>query len=289
MLGMMLNDPKIISGKIISSSVKDGLRTEVAALSKRGITPGLTVVIVGENPASQIYVKSKEKTATELGMNSNVIRYESGITESDLLNTVLTLNQDDNVHGILVQLPLPAHISEKKVIHAIAPEKDVDGFHPINIGKLLIGDDTALASCTPSGVMEMLNASNVDLEGKNVVIVGRSNIVGKPLIPMFLKKNATVIVCHSRTKDLQSFTKKADVIVVAIGKARFLTKDYIGSNNPVIIDVGINRVDGKVVGDVDFEGVYDQVSRISPVPGGVGPMTIGMLLKNTIQATKNQT
>jgi methylenetetrahydrofolate dehydrogenase (NADP+)/methenyltetrahydrofolate cyclohydrolase len=278
---------KIIDGKTISNLIKSEVEIEVKALLKQGVIPGLTVMIVGEDQASQTYVASKETSAKAVGMNSTVIRLPSSTLEVDVLSQIEALNHDQKVHGILVQLPLPKQISEEKVINAIDPRKDVDGFHPINVGGLVSGNKDAFVPCTPAGVMVLLERENIQLEGKHVVIIGRSHMVGKPLIPMFLQKNATVTICHSKTNDLAFETKQADILVVAIGRDRLVNADHV-KPGAVVIDVGINRVDGKLYGDVDFSSVAPVASKITPVPGGVGPMTIAMLLKNTVKAAKLQ-
>jgi len=282
----MMNDNKNINGTDISQQIKNDVKLDVEKLISQGITPKLTVVIVGENPASLTYVASKERQAKEIGMNSNVIRLPEESSQKELLGIIEELNNDSTVHGILVQLPVPKQINEEVVINAISPDKDVDGLHPVNLGKLVLGE-ARLVSCTPAGVIEMLDREKIAIEGKNVVIIGRSNIVGKPLFHLFLKRNATVTVCHSKTKDLIGISKTADILVAAIGRTKMITKEYI-KLGAVVIDVGINRVDGKLYGDVDYEDVLPFVSRITPVPRGVGPMTIAMLLKNTITAAKTQ-
>lgn len=281
-----MSEDKKISGRDISVQIKQDVKVEVEQLVKQGITPSLTVVLIGDDPASQVYVGSKERSSKEAGMISEVIRKPATITQKELMNIVTKLNSDKSVHGILVQLPLPKHLNEAEIINAIDPDKDVDGFHPINMGKLVYGDDS-LVPCTPAGIIEMLDRENIEIEGKNVVIIGRSNIVGKPLFHLFLKRNATVTVCHSRTRDLMGISKTADILVAAIGRAKMINRDYV-KKGAVVIDVGINRVDGKLFGDVDYEDVLPLVSRITPVPGGVGPMTIAMLLKSTITAAKIQ-
>ncbi|OGI09686.1 MAG: bifunctional methylenetetrahydrofolate dehydrogenase/methenyltetrahydrofolate cyclohydrolase [Candidatus Margulisbacteria bacterium GWF2_35_9] len=281
-----MNDNKNINGTDISQQIKNDVKLDVEKLISQGITPKLTVVIVGENPASLTYVASKERQAKEIGMNSNVIRLPEESSQKELLGIIEELNNDSTVHGILVQLPVPKQINEEVVINAISPDKDVDGLHPVNLGKLVLGE-ARLVSCTPAGVIEMLDREKIAIEGKNVVIIGRSNIVGKPLFHLFLKRNATVTVCHSKTKDLIGISKTADILVAAIGRTKMITKEYI-KLGAVVIDVGINRVDGKLYGDVDYEDVLPFVSRITPVPRGVGPMTIAMLLKNTITAAKTQ-
>ncbi len=274
----------LIDGRETAKEVKESIRLEIESLKEKNIIPGLAVIIVGNNPASQSYVNSKEKVCKKLGMHSVKECFETSITEEELLNEIKKLNNDEKIHGILVQLPLPGHINEKKVIEAICPSKDVDGFHPINAGKLLIGED-GFKPCTPFGIIKLIEKYNIQTEGKNVVVIGRSNIVGKPISLMLLEKNATVTITHSRTKDLKEITKLADIVVVALGKAHFLTKEMV-KEGVVVIDVGINRVNGKIVGDVDFDSVKEIASYITPVPGGVGPMTIAMLMENTLKSAK---
>lgn len=276
----------IIDGKEIAKKKRLEIADQVQELKKQGITPGLAVILVGDNQASRTYVNSKQKTAKELGMHNVLIEYPVSITEQELLAKIDELNNDEAIHGILVQLPLPGHISEKKLIEAISPEKDVDGFHPINIGRMMTGKD-AFLPCTPYGVMVMMEDIGIDLSGKHVVVVGRSNIVGKPAGQLFLNENATVTYCHSRTKDLKEHTKQADVIVAAVGKAGLITAEHI-KPGAVVIDVGMNRNDaGKLCGDVAFEEVKETAGYITPVPGGVGPMTIAMLMYNTLKSAKN--
>jgi len=277
---------KIIDGKHVASVIREKIKKETAQLlSNTGKKPHLTVMIVGENPASQSYVRSKEKFATEAGFDSDTIALPITITESELLTHIETLNKDTNVHGILVQLPLPAHIDEQTIIRAIAVHKDVDGFHPEQVGGLSIGLDT-LEPCTPAGIIELLKYYDVPIAGKNAVVIGRSNIVGKPIANMLLKRDATVTITHSKTANLTSITRAADILIVAIGKPQFLTADMI-KFGAVVIDVGINRTEeGKLVGDVDYDAVANKASHITPVPGGVGPMTIAMLLSNTLKAFK---
>ncbi len=276
----------IIDGRLVSADTREKIKNEVLVLkTEYGITPGLAVIIVGENPASQVYVRNKHKGCREVGMYSLEIALSENTTEEELLSKIDELNADESIHGILVQLPLPKHINEENVINRISPLKDVDAFHPINVGKIMLGSYDFLP-CTPAGVMELLSYYNVDIEGKECVVLGRSNIVGKPMSQLLLAKNGTVTVCHSRTKDLASVTKRADILVVAIGRANFVTSDMV-KEGAVVIDVGINRLDnGKLCGDVDFAGVGEVASLITPVPGGVGPMTITMLLKNTLTAAK---
>lgn len=276
---------RIIDGKRIAKELRESLAPRVAALKEQGITPGLTVIVVGDDPASAIYVRNKERACVKLGMNSQVLRFPAETTQEEILNTVRLLNQDDSVHGILVQLPLPRHIDEQAVLRAIDPDKDVDGFHAMNAGRLMNGEPGFVA-CTPKGVMRLLEVSGVELDGKNAVVVGRSNIVGKPMALLLLQKNCTVTIAHSHTKDLTAVTRSADILVVAVGRAGFITGDMI-KPGAAVMDVGINRVDGKVVGDVDFESAKEVASCITPVPGGVGAMTIAMLMENTVEAAEN--
>jgi len=275
----------VIDGKGIAKIIRDELKETVNKLSKEGRAPGLTVVLVGDSPASQTYVKYKERAAEKLGIYSQVIKKGKDISQSELLELIDDLNNDNKVDGILVQLPLPEHIDEKVIIEAINPAKDVDGFHPINTGRLFSGqkDNLRFEACTPMGIIELLERENIDIEGKKAVIVGRSNIVGKPIAHLLLDKNATVTICHSRTKDLPSEVLQADILIAAVGIAEFINGDMV-KEGAVVIDVGINRVDGKLVGDVDFASAVDRASYITPVPGGVGPMTIAMLMKNTVKA-----
>lgn len=276
----------LIDGKAVSLAHRTRIAEEVQAFKeKTGVTPGLAVIIVGDDPASAVYVRNKHKACTEAGMYSEVCRMEASTTEEELLAVIARMNEDDRLHGILVQLPLPRHIDEKKIINAIRPTKDVDAFHPENVGHIMIGDYRFLP-CTPAGVMALLDAYNIDIEGKECVVIGRSNIVGKPQALLLLERNGTVTVCHSRTKNLAEVTRRADILVAAVGKARFVTEDMV-KEGAVVIDVGINRgEDGKLVGDVDFDKVAPHAYAITPVPGGVGPMTITMLLENTLTAAK---
>ena len=282
---------KLIDGKAIAAAIRQELRERIAALDKQGIKPGLAVVLVGEDSASQVYVGMKEKSCTELGIYSDHHHLPAETTQEELLGLVENLNADSRIHGILVQLPLPDHIDEKRIIEAVRPAKDVDGFHPVNLGRLVIGLD-CFRPCTPAGVQELLVRSGVELSGKRVVIVGRSNIVGKPLANILMQKadgaDATVTVAHSRTENLPELVKSADVVVAAIGRAEMITGDWI-KPGAVVIDVGINRVEDpaakrgyRLVGDVHFESASEVASQITPVPGGVGPMTIVMLMKNTV-------
>ncbi|MDQ0256250.1 methylenetetrahydrofolate dehydrogenase (NADP+)/methenyltetrahydrofolate cyclohydrolase [Evansella vedderi] len=275
----------VISGKELAKEKREQMKGEVVELKGKGITPGLAVILVGEDPASQSYVRSKQKSCKEIGIHSELDELPVTISEQELLNKIEVLNKADHIHGILVQLPLPNHISEKAVIEAISPEKDVDGFHPINIGRMMTGQE-AFLPCTPYGIVEMIKSKDIDMEGKHVVVVGRSNIVGKPVGQLLLNENATVTYCHSRTKNMRDITRQADILVVAVGKAHFLDQEYI-KEGAVVIDVGVNRNnDGKLVGDVVFENAKEVASYITPVPGGVGPMTITMLLHNTIISAK---
>lgn len=275
----------IISGKDLAQAKRDAMKVKVAKLTEQGIQPGLAVILVGEDPASQSYVKAKQKACEEIGIYSVLHRLEDTVTEAELLQQIETLNNDNQIHGILVQLPLPNHISEKAVIEKISPNKDVDGFHPISVGKMMIGEDTFLP-CTPFGIVEMIKSQGITIEGKHVVVIGRSNIVGKPVGQLLLNENATVTYCHSRTKDMASITKQADILIVAVGKANFIDASYI-KHDAVVIDVGVNRLEtGKLCGDVNFEEAKEVASYITPVPGGVGPMTITMLLFNTVESAK---
>ncbi len=277
---------EIISGKELAQTKRNEIAEEVKTLSQDGIVPGLAVLLVGNDPASRSYVKGKDKACKETGIYSLMLEYPDTITEEFLLSEIDRLNQDPSIHGILVQLPLPNTINETAVIERISPEKDVDGFHPINIGRMMTGQD-AFLPCTPFGVIEMVKSKQISIEGKHVVVVGRSNIVGKPVGQLFLKENATVTYCHSRTKNLKEMTLQADILVAAVGKANFIPGDYI-KEGAVVIDVGVNRLEstGKLVGDVVFEEAKEKASYLTPVPGGVGPMTITMLLHNTVQSAK---
>ncbi|MCI9049136.1 MAG: bifunctional methylenetetrahydrofolate dehydrogenase/methenyltetrahydrofolate cyclohydrolase FolD [Coprobacillus sp.] len=274
----------IIDGKSISAKRKDELKIKIEKMKKAGKRiPQLTVILVGNNQASQTYVRNKERGCAYVGMLSDIILKDENISEDELINEIKRLNNDANVDGILVQLPLPAHINENKILDLIDPSKDVDGFHPTNVAKLMLGQN-GLVPCTPKGMMVLLDEINYDLTGKEVVVVGRSNIVGKPVSLLCLQKNATVTIAHSRTKNLKEVCQRADVLIAAIGKAKFFTKDYI-KKGAIVLDVGINRDENnKLCGDVDYDDVKDIVSYITPVPGGVGPMTIAMLLENTLQA-----
>ncbi|WP_195557454.1 bifunctional methylenetetrahydrofolate dehydrogenase/methenyltetrahydrofolate cyclohydrolase FolD [Eubacterium ventriosum] len=276
---------KIIDGKQISLDIKNELKEKVAKYKEQGIEITLAVVKVGNDPASAVYVRNKEKACEYAGINSKTLALPEETTEEELLNVVKKLNEDKSVNGILVQLPLPKHIDESKVLLTIDSTKDVDGFHPVNVGKMVIGEDTFLP-CTPAGIIEMIKRTDIDIEGKECVVIGRSNIVGKPMAMLMLKENATVTIAHSRTKDLKEVTKRADIIVAAIGKAKFVTADYV-KEGAVVIDVGMDRDEnGKLCGDVDFESVSKVASAITPVPGGVGPMTVTMLLVNCLRSVE---
>lgn len=278
---------KLIDGKKISADIRKSLQKEVQELTAAGMKPGLTVILVGNNSASRTYVANKQKSCHAIGVESTLIELPENIEEKQLLKRIEDLNKDETVHGILVQLPLPSHISETKVIETISPEKDVDGFHPINIGKMMTGQDTFLP-CTPYGILQMLHHEQISIEGKHVVIVGRSNIVGKPAGQLLLNENATVTYCHSKTIDLASYTKQADILIAAVGKAKMITAHYV-KEGAVVIDVGMNRDEfGKLCGDVDFEDVKNKAGWITPVPGGVGPTTITMLLYNTVKSARNK-
>lgn len=274
-----------LNGKELAQQLRNEMKDDVVALQNKGITPQLTVILVGDNPASMSYVNGKKKASAEVGIDSNIINLSADITEETLLEEIDKLNEDPTVHGILVQLPLPDHIQEQHIIEAISPQKDVDGFHPINIGKMMTNQNTFLP-CTPYGIMTMLESKSIQVEGKDAVVIGRSNIVGKPIGQLLLNANATVTYCHSRTKNLKDYTQNADILIVAIGKPHVIDASYV-KEGAVIIDVGINRLsDGSLTGDVDFESAKQKAAYITPVPRGVGPMTIAMLLKNTIQAAK---
>ena len=276
---------KIIDGKAISAEIKEELKGKVAEYKKQGVEITLAVVKVGNDPASAVYVRNKEKACEYVGITSRTLALPEETTEEELLKVVNDLNEDKAVNGILVQLPLPKHIDESKVLLAIDSNKDVDGFHPVNVGKMVIGEETFLP-CTPAGIIEMLKRTDVEISGKECVVIGRSNIVGKPMSMLMLKQNATVTIAHSRTKDLKEVTKRADILIAAIGKAKFVTADYV-KEGAVIIDVGMDRDEnGKLCGDVDFDSVSQVASAITPVPGGVGPMTVTMLLVNCLRSVE---
>lgn len=274
----------IIDGKQVATQIREDIKEEVSKLwQTQGLKPGLAVILVGEDPASQVYVRNKEKACHDVGMYSEVHRLPESTSEDELLQLIASLADNEAIHGILVQLPLPKHINEKAVIAAIPPHKDVDGFHPISVGNMVIGDECFLP-CTPAGIIELIKRTGIDLAGKHAVVVGRSNIVGKPVAMLLLQEHATVTICHSRTPDLQAMTRQADVLVVAAGRANMIKREHV-KPGAVVIDVGVNRLDnGKLAGDVDFAEVVDIASAITPVPGGVGPMTITMLLRNTLLA-----
>ena len=273
----------IIDGKETAREKREQLAKEVEELKKQGVTPGLAVILIGDDPASHSYVRGKKKAAETMGMNFKLDQFDSSLTEAELLSIIDQYNQDPEFHGILVQLPLPDHISEKAVIERISPDKDVDGFHPLNVGKMLLGEDTFLP-CTPHGIVELLKKINIDLSGKEVVVVGRSNIVGKPVGQLLLNENATVTYCHSRTENITEHTKKADILVVAVGRANFISADQI-KEGAVVIDVGVNRLEnGKLCGDVDFQSLEGIASMATPVPGGVGAVTTSVLAMHLAEA-----
>lgn len=276
---------QLIDGKRISQEIKDELKIEVQKMKEQGISVCLAVVQVGNDPASTVYVRNKKKACAYVGIESRAYELPEETTEEELVKLVEELNQDDTVNGILVQLPLPRHINEDRIIRTISPEKDVDGFHPVSVGRLWIGEK-GFVSCTPAGIIQLLKRSGIEIEGKNCVIVGRSNIVGKPMAALLLRENGTVTVTHSRTKNLSEVTSKADILIAAIGKARFITAEYV-KDGAVVIDVGMNRdEEGHLCGDVDFKDVEAKVSAITPVPGGVGPMTIAMLMNNCVETAR---
>ena len=276
----------LINGKQIAKETYAELKERTEALAEKGIIPGLTVIIVGENPASMTYVASKEKKAAQLGWNSKVIRLEESISQAELIEVIEKLNADQSVDGILVQLPLPKHINELDVLEKIDPDKDVDGFHIVNSGRLFAGLD-GFVPCTPKGIMKLIASTGVDVSGKNAVVLGRSLIVGKPISLLLTAENATVTICHSRTADLREHTLRADILVAAIGKPKFVTADMV-KEGAVVIDVGINRTEEGLVGDVDFESVKEKAGYITPGPGGVGPMTIAMLMENTVLSAEKR-
>lgn len=277
---------RIIDGKCISSEVKERVKSEVAELNKKGITVGLAVIIVGDDPASKIYVANKKKACEALGIISEEYIMPENTKTEELIALINTLNAEKSINGILCQLPLPSHIDEELVINSISPEKDVDAFHPQNVGRIMTGDYD-FVPCTPAGIMEMLKYEGINAEGKNCVVIGRSNIVGKPMAMLLLHANGTVTVCHSKTQNLKEICKNADILVSAVGRANFVKADMV-KDGAVVIDVGMNRENGKLCGDVDFEAVKEKASAITPVPGGVGPMTIAMLMCNTLTAAKRQ-
>jgi len=275
----------VLNGKELAKKIQAKIKEDVELLKKASITPGLAVIMIGDNPASQVYVAKKAKACKEVGIYSVVHEMPENIKEETILNTIKLMNENQNINGILVQLPLPEHINQTKILEAIDPKKDVDGFHPYNMGRLFLDLDS-FVPCTPLGVMKIFEEYGIDVKGKDVCIVGASNIVGKPMAALLLNEFATVDVCHVYTKDLSEHTKRADIVIVAVGKAGLITKDMV-KDDAIVIDIGINRLDnGKLTGDVEYEGVSRKCSYITPVPGGVGPMTIAMLLSNTIKATK---
>lgn len=275
----------IISGKAVAQNLRNEMKEEIASLKKKNIVPHLTVILIGDHPASASYVRGKEKACAEINMSSDIIRLEASITEQELLDKIDALNKNEQVDGILVQLPLPDHIREQQVIEAIDPAKDVDGFHPVSIGRMMTNQDT-FYPCTPFGIIQMLKSEQIDLNGKHAVVIGRSNIVGKPVGQLLLNENATVTYTHSKTVDIKAITNEADIVIAAVGKQHFVDASFI-KEGAAVIDVGIHRTeDGKLTGDVEFESVKEKASYITPVPGGVGPMTITMLLYNTIKACK---
>ncbi|MEK4284900.1 bifunctional methylenetetrahydrofolate dehydrogenase/methenyltetrahydrofolate cyclohydrolase FolD [Ureibacillus sp. FSL K6-0165] len=276
---------QIIDGKAIGQQIRESIAEKVKELKEMGVTPGLAVILVGEDPASQTYVRNKHRSCEAIGIYSEVIKLPENTSEEELLEQIHTLNERKEIHGILVQLPLPKHINEDKVIAAISPDKDVDGFSPVSVGKMMLGQDTFLP-CTPFGVMKLLEYSGIEIAGKHAVVVGRSHIVGKPMGQLLLQKDATVTYTHSKTKDLPSITKQADILIAAVGRPNFITREHV-KEGAVVIDVGINRVENnKLVGDVNYEEVEPISSYITPVPGGVGPMTITMLLYNTVKSAE---
>ena len=278
---------ELIDGKKLAKEIRENLKIKCEELKQIGINPRLAVIMVGDDKSSQIYVRNKSKACDEIGIEFEEFLLKENIKQEELINLINKLNNDKTINGILLQSPIPKHLDINEAFRTIAPEKDVDGFNPVNVGKLCLNQDT-FVSCTPYGIMKMFEKYNINLEGKNVVIIGRSNIVGKPLIQCCLNKNATVTVCHSKTKDLKEYTKRADILIVAIGKSKFVTEDMV-KQGVVVIDVGINRgEDGKLTGDVDFENVSKKASFITPVPGGVGPMTIAMLMNNVIKSSSNK-
>lgn len=276
---------ELINGKEIAATIRQEMKEEIKSLSATGIVPQLTVILIGDDPASHSYVKGKEKACAEIGMDSVIIRLPASTTEAYLLEEISRLNQSDEVDGILVQLPLPDHIDEQQIIEAIEPVKDVDGFHPINVGRMMTNQET-FYPCTPHGIVHLLKRKGIPIAGKHVVIIGRSNIVGKPAGQLLLNENATVTYCHSKTEDMKAITRQADILIVAVGIAHMVDESYIKSG-VAIIDVGVNRTEeGTLTGDVDLDNVKEKASHITPVPGGVGPMTITMLLQNTIKAAR---
>ncbi len=277
---------QILDGKELAKKIRKNLKEEVEEIKKKGVTPKLAVIMIGNDSASAVYVKNKSKACEKVGIEFEEFLFDENITQEELIEVINKLNNDKSIQGILLQSPIPKHLNINKAVENISPNKDVDGFHPFNVGKLSIGEDTFI-SCTPYGIIKILEEYNIDIEGKNAVILGRSNIVGKPMIQCLLNKNATVTVCHSRTKNIEEIIKRADILIAAIGKPKFVKENMV-KEGAVVIDVGINRLkDGSICGDVDFDNVMKKASYITPVPGGVGPMTIAMLLTNLVKATKN--
>ncbi len=278
---------EILDGKQLAKDIRKDLKEQVENLKKKGIYPKLSVIMVGDNIASQVYVKNKSKACNETGIDFEEYLFHESTSEEELLKTIQALNENDSIHGILLQSPVPNHININKAFRTIAPEKDVDGFNPVNVGNLTIGEDCFI-SCTPHGVIKLLEKYHIETEGKEAIVLGRSNIVGKPMIQCMLNKNSTVTVCHSKTQNIDDIVKKADIVIAAIGKPNFIKGNMI-KEGAVVIDVGVNRLEnGKIVGDVDFEDVFPKASYITPVPGGVGPMTVAMLLSNVVKAAKNK-
>ena len=276
---------QIIDGKAVSKQVRKKVAAETAALKEKGITPGLAVIIVGDDPASQVYVRNKEKACDEVGFYSEKFALPASTTQQELNELVMELNKRDEISGILCQLPLPSHLNDKEVINLIDPKKDVDAFHPVNVGEIMIGDYNFLP-CTPAGIMELIHSTGVDICSKKAVVIGRSNIVGKPMAALLLRENGTVTIAHSRTRNLAEITRRADILIVAIGKERFITSEYV-KDGAVVIDVGMHRdSENHLCGDVDFKDVEPRVSAITPVPGGVGPMTIAMLMNNCVETAR---
>ncbi len=277
----------IIDGKQIAENIKENVRKEVAALNEKGIFPSLSVIVVGNDPASEVYVRNKSRASEKVGIVSNTYKLPENSTTEDVIELVNALNDDEKVHGILVQLPLPKGIDEERVISAVSPKKDVDGFSVLSSGSLYLGKEEGFTPCTAAGVIDLIKSTGIEICGKNAVVIGRSDIVGKPVSILLLRENATVTICHSKTKNIAEYSKNADILVAAVGRKHFVTADMV-KEGAVVIDVGINRVDGKLYGDVDFEGVFEKASYITPVPGGVGPMTIAKLLENTVKAAKER-
>ena len=275
---------KLIDGKKISSDIREELKAKIAKLQEeKGVTPGLAVILVGDDPASQVYVRNKERACKETGIYSEVLRLPADTTEEQLFSYIDGYNKNDRIHGLLVQFPVPGHLSQQRIIDRIDPSKDVDGLSYVNAGKLASGAADGLVSCTPRGILELVKRTGTQIEGKHVVVIGRSNLVGKPVAQLFLNENATVTICHSRTKDLPSVTRTADILIVAIGRPRFVKADFV-KDGAIVIDVGTSRFEGKLTGDCDTDTIIEKASYITPVPGGVGPMTITMLLDNTVRA-----